>query len=228
MFFQNFLKFPMDLPAVELPARAAQPQQDRATTYRSLLGERAWMRLDPAIRDRFACRARDRAFYGAMGRVELSAAGRVLALLSRLFGSSLFPRTGRDIVTLIDVEGAADDASGIWKRAYLMPGGRRFTVTSVKRFDADEGLLECLGRGFVMKLALHARPDALHFVSTGYQWRCGPVRINLPDVISPGATHVIHRELSGGRFRFTLCVDHPLFGRLVFQEGDFFEKENTP
>ena len=30
------------------------------------------------------------------------------------------------------------------------------------------------------------------------------------------------------RFRFTLSVDHTLLGRLVFQEGNFFEKENTP
>ena len=228
MFFQNFLKFPMDLPAVGLPARTARRKPSAPVTYRSLLGEQAWARLDPAIRSRFSAHGNDRAFYGAMRRVELTTGGRMLALLSRLFGSSLFPRTGTDIITLIDVEGAPDDASGTWSRAYLMPHGRRFTVKSVKRFDPRAGLLECLGRGFVMKLDLHARPDALHFVSTGYQWRCGPLHINLPDVLSPGATHVTHRELGGGRFRFTLAIDHIWFGRLVFQERDFFERENTP
>lgn len=228
MFFQNFLKFPMDLPAVGLPRRAEQPHWSPSTTYHSLLGVKAWGRLDPAIRDRFGARNHNRAFYGAMRRVELSIPGRFLALLSRLLGSSLFPHTGTDIVTLIDVDGAAADASGTWSRAYLMPNGRRFTVKSVKRFDAKDGLLECLGRGFVMKLDLHAQPDALHFVSAGYQWRCGRLHIPLPDMLSPGATHVTHRELGSGRFRFTLSIDHTLFGRLVFQEGDFFEKEITP
>ena len=228
MFFQNFLKFPMNLPAVGFPRRAEQARWPHTTTYRSLLGDKAWERLDPAIRDRFGARSRNRGFYGAMRWVELSVGGRFLAMLSRLFGSSLFPHTGADIVTLIDVEGTADDASGTWNRAYLMPRGRRFTVRSVKRFDARDGLLECLGRGFVMKLDLRAQPDALHFVSTGYQWRCGALHIPLPDILSPGETHVVHRELGGGRFRFSLSIDHTLFGRLVFQEGDFFEKENTP
>jgi len=225
MHVQSFLKHPLDIFDAALPRRTARRAATRAVTYRSLLGERDWMRLDPAIRERFGSHARARKFYGAMARGELSPGGRVLALLSRLFGSSLFPRTGRDIVTLIDVEGSGSDASGTWNRAYLLPGGRRFTVRSVKRFDPDAGLLECLGRGFVMKLDLHAESDALHFVSSGYQWRCGALHLNLPALLSRGAPHVVHRELGGGRFRFTLSVTHPWFGRLVFQEGDFFERE---
>ena len=53
MFFQNFLKFPMNLPAVGFPRRAEQARWPHTTTYRSLLGDKAWERLDPAIRDRF-------------------------------------------------------------------------------------------------------------------------------------------------------------------------------
>ncbi len=168
----------------------------------------------PAIRERFDSHTRNRGFYGAMRRVEISWASRGLALVSRLFGSSLFPRTGIDIVTLIDVEGSGNDAGGTWNRAYLMPRGRKFTVRSVKRFDARDGLLECLGRGFVMKLYLRSEPDVLHFVNTGYQWRCGPLHLDLPDLLSPGATHVVHRELGGGRFRFALSNAHPWFGRM--------------
>ena len=139
-------------------------------------------------------------------------------------GSGLF-EDGSDIVTKIDVEGDASDASGVWNRSYLLPRGQRYTVTSVKRFDPDAGLLECLGRGFVMHLDLYAEPDALHFVSAGYAWHCGPVKIPLPRLLSPGDTHVIHRELGGGRFRFTLSIRHPWLGELAYQEGDFFERE---
>ncbi|MBT5432432.1 MAG: DUF4166 domain-containing protein [Alphaproteobacteria bacterium] len=222
MLFQNFLKLPTNLWGIPT-TQEARPTRD--TSYQGLLGHRAWMALDPAIRERFAKRHDHRAFYGTMRRVALSPGGRVLALISRLFGSSLFPGTGRDIVTLIAVDGGAGDAAGHWERSYLLPAGHRFTVHSTKRLDAQDGLLECLGRGFVMKLDLRAEHDALHFVSTGYEWRCGPLCIALPDALSPGATHVVHRELGGGRFRFSLSITHPWFGLLAFQEGDFFERE---
>ncbi len=222
MQFQTFLKLPSFMSV------AATPAPRRMTirpTYRSLLGETHWLRLDPAIRARFGDHASERGFYGLMSTVRLSLAGQGLALLTRLFGKSLCPKTGSDIVTKIDVEGDASDASGVWNRSYLLPRGQRYTVTSIKRFDPDAGLMECLGRGFVMRLDLHAEPGALHFVSTGYAWHCGSLKIPLPHLLSPGDTHVIHRELGGGRFRFTLSICHPLLGELAFQEGDFFERE---
>lgn len=231
MHFQNFLKLSAySLNAGTMPAGAAKQAKKKAAvpTYRSLLGEAAWGRLDPAIRARFGDSPGERAFYGLMNTVHLSAAGHGLALLSRLFGTSLCPKTGRDIVAKIDVEGDTSHAAGVWNRSYLFGAGRRFTVTSVKRFDGQSGLLECLGRGFVMRLDLKAEKDALHFVSAGYEWRCGPLRLALPRLLSPGDTHVVHRELGGGRFRFTLSIRHPWLGQLVFQEGDFFERESPP
>lgn len=231
MQFQNFLKVPsVPISAFERPWRGAVDvvANTNTPTYRSLLGEAGWNRLDPAIRSRFGEESRDRSFYGLMTTVRLSRAGRALALLSRLFGRSLCPKTGRHIVTKIDVAGEAGDTSGTWNRSYLLPAGRRYTVTSVKRFDPRDGLLECLGRGFVMRLDLKAQPDALHFVSVGYAWHAGPVKISLPRLLSPGDTHVIHRELGGGRFRFTLSIVHPWLGELAFQEGDFFEREARP
>jgi hypothetical protein len=223
MYFQIFLKLPTYLTHTSVP----EPYARSAPTYRSLLGEAAWMRIDPAIRARFGDMPGERAFYGMMTTVRLSLAGRGLALLSRLFGKSLCPKTGRHIVTKIDIEGEASHAAGTWNRSYLLPRGRRFTVTSVKRFDPELGLLECLGRGFVMRLELKAERDALHFISSGYEWQCGPLRLALPHLLSPGQTHVVHRELGGGRFRFTLAINHPWLGELVFQQGDFFERENV-
>lgn len=228
MFLQNFLKLPIFSPELAPTSRPVRRSGEPAPTYRSLLGEDAWHRLNHAIRARFGDDSTKRGFYGMMGTVRLSRAGRVLALLARLFGTSLCPKTGRDIVTMIDVDGDTASAAGIWNRAYLFPAGRRFVVTSIKRFDPRDGLLECLGRGFVMRLDLQAETHALHFISTGYAWHCGPLRVPLPRVLSPGDTHVTHRELGGGRFRFTLQIRHPWFGELVFQEGDFFEREDTP
>ena len=223
MLFQNFLNIPTYFAGPAVP-RTARPTPG----YRSLIGEAGWRRLDPAIRARFDEHRAHRAFYGLMTTVRLTPAGRVLALVARLFGNALCPRAGRDMVTMIDVGGDHGGAGGIWQRRYLMPGGKGFTVRSVKRFDPDHGLLECLGRGFVMELDLVAEADALHFVSRGYAWAAGPFHLPLPRVLWPGRTRVSHRELGGGRFRFTLAIVHPWFGELAFQEGDFFEREDRP
>ncbi len=222
MTFQEFLKFPTAT-GFAPAARARRP----LPTYRSLLGEAGWRLLDPAIRGRFDGRHVHRAFYGLMGTVRLSMAGRALALLTRLFGRALCTSAGRDMVTMIDVGGSGDEA-GVWQRRYLMPGGRAFTVKSVKRFDAERGLLECLGHGIVMELDLTAEPDVLHFTSRAYAFHGGGLHIRLPRALWPGQTRVSHRELGGGRFRFTLSIVHPWFGELVFQEGDFFEREDRP
>lgn len=220
MTFQGFLKFPTVNSAV-----AVAPQL--LPTYRSLLGEAGWRRLDPAICARFNGRPVHRAFYGLMGTVRLSPGGRVLALITRLFGRALCTSAGRDMVTMIDVGGSGDQA-GVWLRRYLMPGGRAFTVRSIKRFDPEHGLLECLGHGIVMELDLDAEPDVLHFTSRAYAFHGAGLHIRLPRALWPGRTRVSHRELGGGRFRFTLSIVHPWFGELVFQEGDFFERETRP
>lgn len=218
MYVQDFLKLPTNMDrAVE--AKPARPRP----TYRSLLGEAGWFRLDPAIRARFDEHRSQRAFYGLMTTVRLSPAGRLLALVARAIGSALCPWDGRHVATLIAV-----GAEGTWERRYLLPAGRTFTVRSVKRFDLDRGLVECLGHGVVMHLALEAEHDALHFTSTGYGWMAGRVHLPLPRLLWPGITRVSHRELGGGRFRFTLAIEHPWLGELAFQEGDFFERENRP
>jgi hypothetical protein len=218
MVLQAFLKLPTDI--ADAPT-AAVPRA--RATYRGLLGEDAWFRLDPAIRARFDGHRPERAFYGLMTTVRLSVMGHALALLVRAIGSALCPQDGRDMATLIAVGG-----DGAWERRYLLPEGRAFTVRSVKRFDPDHGLLECLGRGVVMHLALDAERDALHFTSTGYGWMAGRFHLPLPKALWPGVTRVTHRELGGGRFRFTLAIHHPWLGEIAFQEGDFFEREGRP
>ena len=47
------------------------------------------------------------------------------------------------------------------------------------------------------------------------------MRLALPLLTSPGRAHVIHSDMGGGTFRFTLIFTHPLFGETLFQDGLF-------
>ena len=91
----------------------------------------------------------------------------------------------------------------------------------MKRFAGPTGLEECVGAGIGMALAVTVEHRALVFRSTEYFWRAGPLRLHIPDWLTPGSIEVVHREELAGRFSFTLTVTHPWFGETVQQVGFF-------
>ena len=101
---------------------------------------------------------------------------------------------------------------------------RPILVTSTKRLASNGDLLECVGGGFGMSLDVFKRDRALHFVSRRYFWRVGPWRVPLPHLFSPGQAHVIHADLGGGRFRFTMTFRHAWLGTLFRQDGVFADE----
>src|SRR5262249_46593228 len=94
-----------------------------------------------------------------------------------------------------------------------------------KLIGADGMLIEKLPAGLCMPLDVYERAGALHFLSRGYyfEWRLlgRARRVTLPSWLSPGVTHVEHRDEGGGWFRFTMTVMHPRLGELYFQTGRF-------
>jgi hypothetical protein len=100
-------------------------------------------------------------------------------------------------------------------------------VRSTKVIEKDGSLVERLPARLCMRLRVYEESGALHFVSRGYyfdlgRWRNGrPLRLHLPRWLSPGTTHVEHRDEAGGWFRFTMRVCHPVFGELYYQTGRF-------
>ena len=81
--------------------------------------------------------------------------------------------------------------------------------------------------GLRMRLNLSVEGTELHFHSNGYYWECLGFRLPLPRKWFPGETLVIHRDEGGGWFRFILSIDHPLLGRIAYQNG-VFRKQETP
>src|SRR4029079_10818046 len=88
-------------------------------------------------------------------------------------------------------------------------------IHSSKRFAGPTGLEEYVGHGISMALRISVEHEALVFRSVGYAFQVGPLRLELPDWLTPGDLTVTHSDLGGGTFRFTLDLNHPRFGRLL-------------
>ncbi len=207
---------------------AAQHYADRTTevahsTIRRQLGAQ-WEALHPAIRERFATEPQPGEsilYAGVMEKIECSRAGWLFAQLTRIIGNPLTAFRGTDVKMEVLLQKRPGKRGVYWQRSYFRDGRKPYVVTSVKRESAHGEMLECVGGGFGMVLEVFAKDEALHFKSTRYFWQAGRLRIALPHLLSPGATHVVHEDLSAGNFRFTIRMDHPVLGRTFYQTGVF-------
>ena len=74
-----------------------------------------------------------------------------------------------------------------------------------------------------MALTISVEHEALVFRSVGYSLQIGPLRLPLPAWMTPGDLTVTHSDLGAGRFRFSLDIVHPRFGKLIRQSAVFME-----
>ena len=204
---------------------AARRAESNEFDFARVVGAAAWSRLAPPIRQRFSEKPKHGEaihYDGIMHVVHCSAAGWLLAQAARLIGTPFALHAGTDVPVTITLRGIDHGAAIVWERTYWYPDHPAAVVSSEKRMAADGGLLECVGAGIAMRLALEERCGALHFLSLGYFCKVGFWRIPLPNWLS---THVIHEDLGGGRFRFAMTVRNRLFGLLFHQDGIFHSKE---
>jgi hypothetical protein len=194
-------------------------------SYREILGAESWNRLKPEVRQRFSAkpkRGKAIRYVGTMQRVELSWAGWFFAQVCRLIGTPLAPWRGTDVPMTIEL--SPDEAlHGVaWKRCYQFPPTKSFTVRSTKCKGKDGEFIEHIGRGFSMRLRLSERKGSLIFTSVAYEVAILNRVLCIPTLLTPGTTTVTHEQLTGNRFRFTLSVNHPLLGRTIYQDGEFY------
>lgn len=197
-------------------------------SFRRLLGESAWQRLPTAIRERFAVKpARGGCieYRGVMRIVRRSRLGWVFAQLCRLFGTPLPLDAGVDVPTRVSLYLDATGTGIVWARCYEFPATGAVTILSTKAPDQHAGLVERIGGGFAMALAVAEEEGALRFDSTGYFWTWRGLRVPIPLLLTPGRTHVVHRDEGDGRFRYILKICHPWFGETFFQDGIFAAAE---
>ncbi len=210
--------------------RSAPADGDHAVPdFERLVGVPGWRRLAGDIRRRFSEKpepGQPIRYAGVMHAVQCSLLGLLLAQCCRLIGTPFAPYRGVDVPVGISLLYGGDAASIVWDREYRYAGRAPILVRSVK-VSTPDGLLECVGHGLGMRLAVFERDGALHFLSQRYFWRLGGWTLRLPHLLSPGAAHVVHTDLGGGRFRFTMDFRHPLFGSLFHQDGVFQREGET-
>ncbi len=194
------------------------------STIRNQLGEDAWMRLDPAIRARFEADPKEGevvAYRGTMQTVRRSRAGWLFAQLTRIIGNPLTPYAGTDVPMDVELTKRRGRDGVYWRRVYYYAGRRPFTVVSVKKESKSGEMLECVGGGFGMVLAVSEENAALHFRSRYFFWQIGRLRVRMPRWLAPGETHVMHEDIGEGNFIFRLSMVHDQLGETFFQEGVF-------
>ncbi len=200
---------------------------DDDSTYRKILGESAWWRLPAGTRRRFSQKpplGHTLRYHGVMSLVQRSRTGAFLAHLLRAIGTPLPPWPGRQVPVVIELQ--RDGSGGIlWSREYAFEGRRPLRIQSIKLPHGHDRLLEVVGAGVSMVLAVFERDGVLHFLSIAYFWRLGPFRIPIPTWLTPGRTHVLHQDDGQGRFRFIMRIQHPVLGLTFYQEGLFSEAE---
>ncbi len=198
--------------------------------FKALLGRLAWYRLPPVVRARFdgtQGRFAEKIYVGVMTEVRTSRIGLWLARLCTVLGTPIVPLVGRNIPMFVRLFHVPKCAGIAWERIYRFPEQPILTVRSTKMLAGDGALIESLGFGLCMPLKLAEVNGELHFISQGYYFQWGVLRIPLPRGFPPGATTIIHRDLGNGRFCFILKTNHPWFGQMFYQEGYFSDGEDS-
>ncbi len=193
-------------------------------SFRKLVNEEDWQQLPTLVQARFErelALGEAIAFVGEVAETHMSAVGWLWAQVARLAGAPLplkaLARTSAAVIVAQDASGTAQ----CWTRVYHEDGALPQVIQSTKRFAGPTGLEECVGAGIGMALALSVEQRALVFRSSEYFWRCGRLRLRIPDCLTPGRIAVFHREERAGRFSFTLEVTHPWFGETIRQVAFF-------
>jgi hypothetical protein len=208
----------LDLAPIWTPAR---PKWTATPDFERLLGPAAWACLPAAVQVRFGTASHHRTVvYDGEMVVRANPIGWLFAQVCRLIGTPLAPWRGEAVPVRVDVY--LDRRGGLaWDRTYDFAGRKPVMVSSAKLMSPRGALMEVVRGGLGMTLAVTVEDAALHFRSLGYFATLGALRIPLPLLASPGRAHVIHADMGGGTFRFTLIFTHPLFGQTLFQDGLF-------
>lgn len=211
------------VPSSAAPARASHRTFDLA----AMVGAEGWSRLPAAVQRRFGVAHHDTTYTGRMA-LRCSRVGRVHAVLSRLFGR---PLASANVDAIPAVVRVFDDGCGgmVWERSFHTQddaGGAGaaaapHVVRSTKQVGPDGGLFERTAGGLGMALDVFEEAGSLVFRSRGFWLVAGRLRLPVPALFTPGTCRVVHTDLGGGLFEFSLDMRHPLWGHTFHQSGVF-------
>ncbi len=213
------------MPSTSLTSFAPAAHAARHLDLSDYVGAAGWARLPAAVRRRFGAGHPDVDYTGRMD-LRCSGIGRIYACLSRAFGSPLTGLQARGLAATVRVRGNGQGGV-VWERLFgdaANGAAGAATVRSTKEpgMGGPGGqLTERTDGGLAMALDVIEEDGALVFQSRRFFLALGPLRIPVPQWLSPGQCRVTHTDLGGGDFRFTLSMQHPLWGETFHQSGIF-------
>lgn len=232
MTFLFIQKVPKEVDGLtHVDVRAPAPSVDaESSPFAALLRASDWRSLPAAVRRRFGdglSAGQSTVYRGRVTSLTMSRLGWLLAQALRLAGAPLpFDIWQQGQAATVSVTANPSLGGQVWTRLYGRRGGFPHVVHSAKRFAGPTGLEELLPGGFGMALLLRVTDRTLEFRSAGYFVTLFGRRFALPDILSPGALTVGHRDLGGGAFEFTLDLRHSRFGLLMRQTARFHDMED--
>jgi hypothetical protein len=192
-------------------------------TLKSQLGDQ-WYKLHPNIQQRFGREpvlGQATIYEGSMQIMRRSFMGWLFACLTRVIGNPLSSYQGTNVPMEVALFKKPNREGVYWQRSYFIPNKKPYVVVSSKQESKAGEMQECVGGGFGMKLNVYAEGQNLHFKSYQYFWKVLKYRINVPHWLTPGQTHVIHKDLGDGRFTYTISMTHRILGETFYQHGTF-------
>ena len=208
----------MELATRSLPTAGLAPSAH--LDLAALVGPAGWHRLPPAVQRRFAAAHADTAYCGALD-LHCSALGRCFAAFSAVFGGPLTPLRNAGVAAEVRVYGNGRGGVVWERRLHATSSAGVRVVRSTKELGSGGGLVERTDGGLAMALDVFEEDGALVFESRRYFLALGGLRLPIPRWLTPGTCRVEHRDLGGGRFRFSLSMVHPWWGRTFHQSGVF-------
>ena len=71
------------------------------------------------------------------------------------------------------------------------------------------------------KMRIWTEGKSLCFESTGYFLRFLSFTMPVPSILTPGKLFAEHRDEGGGKFRYIMAFNHPIWGETFYQDGIF-------
>lgn len=212
--------------ALATSATGSAPADAAPLDLAALVGPAGWASLPAAVQRRFAAAHADTCYRGQMD-LRCSAVGHVYAALVSWLGGPLTHINAQGVPTTVRV-GGNGQGGVVWERCFHRASasaeqgqGSDPIVRSTKELDAQGQLRERTDGGLSMVLDVLEEAGSLVFRSRRYSWVRGRLRLPVPMWLTPGVCCVTHTDLGAGLFRFTLSMDHPLWGQTFFQTGVF-------
>ena len=190
----------------------------------------AWQQLHPNIQARFSkepALGKAIIYEGSMQEMRRSFAGWLFASLTKCIGNPLSAYQGNNVPMEVVLFKKPNKEGVFWQRTYFLPDTKPYRVVSTKKQSKQGEMFECVSGGFGMKLNVYEENQSLHFKSYRYFWQLFKFQIPIPHWLTPGQTHVIHKDVGDGFFTYTIKMTHKQFGETFYQHGLFHSKGET-